>query len=63
MNGETDYAYQRKERGKWQVQLNLLDKNTLCMLEICDFFQKMFLWKVDILPISITTKCAKVQRN
>lgn len=63
MNGETDYAYQRKESREVELQLNLLDKNMLCMLEICDFFQKMFLWKVDISPTSITTKCAKVQRN
>lgn len=45
-----------KRAGKWQLQLNLLDKNMLYVLEICDFFQKTFLGKVDISPTSITTK-------
>lgn len=45
-----------KRAGKWQLQLNLLDKNMFRMLEIFDFFQKMFLWKANVSPTSITTK-------
>jgi len=39
-----------KRTGKWQLQLSLLDKNRLYMLDIFDFFPKMFFQKVDISP-------------
>lgn len=54
MNGKQIMLIKGKRAGKWQLQLHLLDKNTLYMLEICDFFQKMFLQEADISPNSIT---------
>lgn len=52
--GNRLYLSKEKRAGKRQLQLNLLDKNTLYMLEICDFFQTMFLREADISPNSIT---------
>lgn len=43
-----------KRTGKWQLQLSLLDKNRLYMLDIFDFFPKMFFQKVDISPNGMT---------
>lgn len=43
-----------KRTGKWQLQLNLLDKNRLYMLDIFYFFPKTFFQEVDISPNSVT---------